>query len=196
MADDKPQPNAVKERPAADDDGRVYPFGFYGGGQAAPQTTHETRHGDPQVVKLWSIYTQGGNNSEDWTFRSRVIACAKRLFDQTPNWFTMQDRNRFVQEYNHLFIIDTLRFIATGRRNINIHTWPDLVSYYPDADNGDYIRRRHGIADQIRDLSIDTKTDAILQNWCKRPGGFDDMMCSLNILFGDLPLRVSKTATE
>lgn len=181
------QPNAVKVRPMSE--GRVYPLGYYGGGQTPPQDTHETREGDPEVVALWERYTHVGNYSQLWDFRSQVIRVAKRLFTETPNWFTMQDRNPWVREYNYLFIVDTLRFIATGQRRIDIYTWPDLITYYPDAQSPRDIGGRRQIADQIRELNIDTKADRLIQLWLSHRGGFDDMMNTLRILFGDLPVR-------
>lgn len=175
-----PMPNRAK----------LFPRG-YSGGQAESVRTHTQRGGDSEVVKLWDAYTDPQNHSELWTFRRWAIRVAHQMFHENGlNWFITQDTNPMVHEYNYQFLIDTLRFIGTGRRQISIHAWPDLVSNHPVKGLND-VSTRHAIADTLKDLGNTTDVDALIQMWCSREGGFDDMVCTLNILFGDLPLKVT-----
>lgn len=171
-------PNSVK----------VFPRG-YSGGQSQTTDRHTTRMGDERINTLWEQYTSPENYSETWEFRRLVIQSAKRLLSGRPNWFLSQDQNPMVMEYNYHFVLDTIRFIASGYRRISIHAWPDLLTNHPKAAI-DGVRERHEIADVFEELALTTSADAIIQAWCSHPHGFDDMVCTLNLLFGDLPLRV------
>lgn len=179
-----PMPNAVKQFPRG-----------YSGGQVQTGPTHETREGDREITRLYEASTQPHNQSATWTFRRQVIAAAKRLLGtDRPNWFLTQDGNPLVQAYNYQFILDTLRFIGTGRRRISIYAWPDLLSNHPDQGLDD-ISERNDIAQQFRELGVDLQVESLIQLWCQHRGGFDDMLCTLYLLFGDLPVRVEREDT-
>lgn len=166
---------------------KVFPRG-YSGGQSFSNTTFKTRTGDAEISELWQEYTQSVNNSNTWHFRKKVFPVAKRLLGGRPNWFLFQDSNPLVRDYNYQFVTDTLRFIGTGKRRISIHAWPDLVSNHP-KDELDDVSERHEIADIFRSMDLSTSVEKLLQMWCSHKGGFDDMVCTLNILFGDIQVK-------
>jgi len=170
---------------------KAFPRG-YSGGQSDTPDKHETRTGDTEVNKLWEKYTSPVNNSTTWAFRRQVLACAKRLLGSHRNWFVAQERNALVTQYNYQFVLDTLRYIGTGRRRISIHAWSDLLINYPVGGLDD-VSERHEIADLFERLNLQTSTVAMLQLWSQHPGGIDDMLCTLNLLFGDLPLKKDPT---
>lgn len=169
---------------------KVFPRG-YSGGQADSQPDHKTRDGDPEITRLWSQYTSPNNQSTAWSFRRQVIESAIRLLNFRPNWFVMQDTNPNISDYNYRFILDTLRFIATGRRHISIHSWPDLLSNKPSQPQE--VSRRHGIEDTFEYHQLSRNACDIVQQWCSHPHGFDDMVWTLNLLFGDLSVKVTPT---
>lgn len=170
-------PNAVK----------LFPRG-YSGGQSPFKSRYTTRGGDLIINELWDRYTSPLNQSTMWSFRKRVIKAAKRLLAGRPNWFITQDENPWVAEYNYQFVVDTLRFIGTGRRRMSVHTWRELVRHAPE-DGLSVASERHDIADMFTKLDLTTSVDALIQMWCSRPKGFDDMVNTLYLLFGDLPVR-------
>lgn len=170
-------PNAVK----------LFPRG-YSGGQSQFKSRYTTRGGDAGINELWERYTSPVNQSTMWSFRKLGVMAAKRLLAGHPNWFIAQDLNPWVDEYNYQFVIDTLRFIGTGRRRMSVYIWRDLVSNAP-AEGLEHVSARHDIADVFDQLKLTTSVDALIQLWCSQDGGFDDMMNTLNLLFGDLPVR-------
>lgn len=168
---------------------KIFPRG-YSGGQSTRDASHAPREGDPEINRLWQQYTSPNNQSTTWAFRRQVIQAAKRLLSGRPNWFLSQDYNPHIRDYNYQFVLDTLRFIGTGRRRISIHAWPDLVSNYP-VDGLDSVSERRDIADAFERLALTTSIDALIQLWCQQRKGFDDMICTLNILFGGIPIRLN-----
>lgn len=171
---------------------KVFPRG-YSGGQSKAGPTHRTREGDPVVNQLYDQFTAPVNNAKMWSFQRRVVQTAVRLFSGRDNWFMAQDRNPMVQQYNYQFLIDTLRFIGTGRRRIPIHAWPDLLSNYP-VEGLDDVAERHDVASVFVDLGLSTSSDALIQMWCQRPNGISDLMYTLHLLFGDVPVKIDHPA--
>lgn len=169
---------------------KIFPRG-YSGGQSRFNFNYTQRGGEEEVSQLWTEYTAPENKSQTWAFRRRVILAAKKLLSSNSNWFVAQDNNPYVDDYNYQFVIDTLRFIGTGYRRINIHSWQILVSNSP-SKGLTAITERHEVAILFKELKLSLSIDALIQLWCQKPNGFDDLMISLNILFGDIQIRNEK----
>lgn len=163
----------------------------YDGGRAQRIDLFTEEKGDPEITALWAEYRKPGVNTTTWTFRKKVIACAKRLLTNNRNVFTRTDGNPLVVEYNYKFLLDTIRYIGTGKRQISIHAWPDLLTHLPKKTTAD-VRDRHDIEVMMRDVGLSTSADTMIQMWCSHKGGFDDMVSSLNLMFGDIKLRTAE----
>lgn len=161
----------------------------YSGGQAESLPTTKFHAGHKEVVALYSEYTAPGALVANWEFRKRVIQLAVRLFSGRTNWFINVDSDLTVQEYNYEFILDTVRFIATGHRRISIATWPTLITH----NQSESIQKEHSeVRKLFRDLALNSDTVSMIQQWCKQPRGIDDLMFTLNILFGDREIQVTR----
>lgn len=165
----------------------------YSGGQSASTAYDVVREGDPEIVQLFNIYTGPANPSMTWDFRKEVIQAAMRLLGGNKNWFMRQDANPLVVEYNYQFVLDTVRFISTGRRKISIYAWPDLLSYHSEGALPKVAERRE-VATLFRELGLTTPIADLIQQWCSHRGGFDDMMYTLNLLFGEVKVKVHHAA--
>jgi hypothetical protein len=171
-------PNAVKEH-------RGNPG--YHGGQADSLPVSAFRDGQRDVVALYQEFTGPGAQVKNWEFRKKVIKLAYRLFTGRTNWFIGIDDDRSVQQYNYEFILDTVRYIATGSRRISIHSWPDLIGHNQPG----FIRKEHSeVRNLFKDLALSNDMVTLIQRWCAQKGGVDDLMLTLNILFGDRVVQV------
>ncbi len=168
------QPNIVKQTQPG-----------YSGGQSMSRTPFAQREGDPELRELWKRYTSHNARSETWKFRKEVLKVAKRLLGAEPNWFQAQDKNPYLVAYNYEFVQDTLRYITTGYRRISIYSWDALVSYNSKPAL-DAIVGRKGIGDYVKRHQVDQSLVILIQQWVSHPGGFDDLIRSLNIMFGDI----------
>jgi len=160
----------------------------YSGGQASSSVRYDTREGDPEIVELMNRYTGPEAHSTTWEFRRQVIAAAVRLLKGNSNWFILQDTNPMVQEYNYLFLQDTLRYIATGHRQLSVYAWQDLLTHTPETALKD-VKSRHEISDKFKELTLSTSLTALIQRWLSHPKGFDDFMFSLHLMFGRMDMR-------
>lgn len=163
----------------------------YSGGQAKAQQRFTMRQGDPRVVDLFVEYTNFPRRTVHWEFRKRVIDLARILFNGNYNWFIRQDNNAYITEHNYAFLQDTVRFIATGRRRLSIHTWPMLLTAEP-ASGLQLIEDRRVISELFKDLGLSTNNNNVLQKWLSQENGFDDLMYTLNMLFGSIPEKINK----
>lgn len=161
----------------------------YSGGQAQAQRRYITSVRDERVRDLMLEYTTFPTRTVHWEFRKRVIAEAKRLFGGNYNWFVMQDTNAERVDWNYKFLLDTIRFVATGRRELDIHSWPMMLTDEPPTGL-QLIGGRAEIANLFKKLALSTSLEAMLQKWCMQPKGFDDLMQTLNMLFGKAAVRI------
>lgn len=161
----------------------------YSGGQAQAQRRYITSVRDERVRDLFLEFTTFPTRTVHWDFQKRVIAEALRLFGGNYNWFIMQDSNAQRVDWNYKFLLDTIRFIATGRRELSIHTWPMMVTDEPPAGL-QLIGVRTDVANLFKTLALSTSPEAMIQRWVSQPGGFDDLMYTLNILFGKATVKV------
>uniref|UniRef100_A0AB39CCT3 Virion structural protein n=1 Tax=Pseudomonas phage RVTF4 TaxID=3236931 RepID=A0AB39CCT3_9VIRU len=161
----------------------------YSGGQAFAQRRYITSVRDERIRDLMLEYTTFPTRTTQWEFRRRVIAEAKRLFGGNYNWFIMQDTNAQRVDWNYKFLLDTIRFIATGRRELDIHSWPMMLTDEPPTGL-QLIGARSDIGDLFKKLALQTSTEAMIQKWLTQKNGFDDMMYTLNMLFGKATVKV------
>ena len=141
------------------------------------------REGIPEVVSLYREFTEPGAKVNNWQFKRKVINLAMRLFNNGgTNWFLRADEDSSIQEYNYEFILDTVRYIATGRRRISMHAWPSLMS----AHDPNAIRKEHmAIRKLFSELALNVSTTELIQRWCSHKDGVYDLMFTLNLMFGD-----------
>lgn len=161
----------------------------YSGGQYKAAQRFTMRQGNPQVHELYLIFTNEPRVSVTWDFRKKVIQLAQSLFEGDFNWFIRQDKNAMVTDQNYLFLIDTVRFIATGSRRLSIYTWPALLTY--DVPVGKTVDTRDEISKLFIETALATDTTTLISKWLSHKDGFNDMMYTLNMLFGNLPKQIN-----
>lgn len=173
-------PNAVKEH-------RSNPG--YHGGRADSLPLVAFRDGHPDVDALMQEFIAPGAPTATWEFRRKVIRLAVILFTGRTNWFISVDSEPTIQHYNYEFILDTVRYIATGHRRLSIHSWPDLIGHNQDG----VIDKEHAaVRSLFKDLALSNDMLSLIQRWCSYKGGVEDLMYTLNILFGDRVIQVTE----
>ena len=174
-------PNAVKQFPRG-----------YGGGQVQAVETHEIRPGDPEVKALWIEFTKPTpeNKFSTWKNTQRVLKTAMRLFNYNgANYLTKIDSESLDYDYKKEFILDTIRYIGTGKRKMSMSTWSTLITDHPEGsaseeDEADFFTKA------FSENNVPTRIDNMIQKWCSYPGGLNDLMYTLNLLFGEIKIRL------
>lgn len=137
--------------------------------------------GDATVATLYELFANRLVDSTAWTYRRRVLDTALRLFDRMDEWLLLQSENAHMRGYNLEFIQDTLNFIRTGQRTMSIETWLELLHEQGEIEQGSLDPRA---AKTYFTLQAGEDTVGILQKWCGQPRGFQDLVCTLHVLFG------------
>lgn len=162
----------------------------YSGGQAKSVRRFEMRMGDPRVHALFMEFTNFPKQAITWEFQKRVINLALDMFAGEYSWFIRQDANALLNDQNYGFVLDTVRFIATGRRKLSIHTWPALLTYDVPVVT-ESVEGRRDIYKLMLALSVGTQSEAFIAQWLSQKDGFNDLMYTMNMLFGNVPEKVT-----
>lgn len=132
------------------------------------------------ITKLYQDRVQRRLNSVGWNYRAEVLKMALQLFGRLPEWYRLQCEFP-AGEYQVRFLQDTFQYIATGKRKMSPLTMRELLigsanttskttTYPKDYDPFEVLGTR--------------LTANVIAKWCQHPGGFDDMLCTLYVLFG------------
>lgn len=162
----------------------------YSGGQLKASQRFEMRKGDQRVHDLFVEFSNFPKRARTWDFQRRLINLAQEIFEGDYSWFIRQDSNALVKDQNYAFILDTIKFIATGRRKFSIYTWPALVTYDIPVDN-ESVEGRREIYHLLEQLKVPSATNAFIQRWVCQPKGIDDLMYTMHLLFGNVPEKIN-----
>lgn len=135
----------------------------------------------PEVKTLIDLWRSPGISPNAWHFRSVAIATAARVFGDFEKWLNLQLAvNDRVYDMNLRFLEDTVQYIRTGHRTTSVENWLMLVlDNQPPQD---------GVASAARSRASLTITPGefkdFIADWCQWSDGFDDMVCTMHVLFG------------
>lgn len=117
-------------------------------------------------------------DTKSWPYRSEVLNFAVKAIGNLNSWLSEMEKSPYVYGRRYDFLVDTIRFVETGKRSLDTHSWFELLEDNVLADRTARVNR-----DKIpRPKAF--RTEAFLAQWCAQPKGFQDMLCSLNVLFG------------
>jgi hypothetical protein len=189
---------------------RVYPRGFLGaslGEQIKPSEnpansdlmTHNyhpdwfkvnkaPREVNRNVEALWARLNSTHHEIDNIEFREYMLKIALKAFgtDNFLDWVYAHLKAPSTGELQIDFLRDTLKFIQTGQRTLNVFTWLSMLSKMEvvankTADDGSmnyFFVNENGHARNISVIDV-------IQRWCSQPGGFADLGTTLHILFGE-----------
>lgn len=143
------------------------------------------------IQELFSAHVREEPGVLSFEFRERVLRAAVRAFG-TPffdTWFLAQLQSPFVGRNQRDFLDDCLRFLMGQRRHLTLPNWAALLTI-ENADEGTLqpskvAREYFGLNGNngVRKLTVQDT----IQSWCSQPGGHEDLLCALQILFGAAP---------
>lgn len=143
-----------------------------------------------EVNDLFSRIFKATPGTKTMEFRERILKAALTAFGTTDflDWCELQAGNPYFTSLHKRFMNDTFKFINTGEREINIYTWDRLISPGIAAQkdvNTPYEYRQYFKMDQASLFRKPSTVQGTIQSWVSQPGGFEDMIQSLRIMFCD-----------
>jgi len=144
---------------------------------------------NPAVDALWKDYVSGAAFTTSFAFRERILVAALGAFG-TQNfydWCILQSSSPFLSSAHRKFFNDTLTFIETGKRSVNVSSWLNILSATPDHQNNSPIplrtREYFGVDLNVyNQRSLDLSDNLVV--WTSQQGGFEDLLGTLVVLFG------------
>lgn len=143
-----------------------------------------------ELENLWNQYKTGDRFIASFAFREQILKTSLESFgtDSFYEFCKIQTQSPYFTEMHRRFMNDTFNFITTGKRTLNIFSWMKLIECKEPKTNDDQIAYTY---DQFfgtnkplnfrRDVSV---VNAV-QSWVSNVNGFDDMLGTLHIFFGD-----------
>lgn len=157
-----------------------------------PQTSSVDANPDVEALYGKWINQEPGWNS--FEFKRSVFISAFGAFGTKDffEWFYSQQASPAFGDMHRRFLEDTIVFLQTGRRNLNLEAWASLITVRDSGERVNVYTEEakvfFGIADanaQYRRAQY-RQLPEVLGQWLSHARGFDDLVGTLHILFGNL----------
>jgi hypothetical protein len=191
---------------------RLYPRGFVGGIPATkmermePHTTTLT-HSQGRIVvsqptdselcvnddveALYSAYITRTGRVTTMEFRDAVLRAALRAFGSGSffRWYSEQRSSPGMGDLQYRFLVDTLGYLQGKPRSMDMPMWESLIGAvqaidppqsYAAAAEQFFGAKHYEARARYNDSVVE-----VLQLWCSRPNGIEDLLQSLHLLFGN-----------
>ncbi len=149
---------------------------------------------NPTVETLYGQWINRAPETTSFEYRKKVWIAALNAFGTNNfyEWFVAQYASPAFGDLHKRFLEDTLHFLQEGRREIDLTVWTSLISVTDagerDLELADDGKEFFGIADaehQWRRADNRQLTE-VIQKWLTHARGFDDLVGTLHLLFGNL----------
>lgn len=144
-----------------------------------------------EVDDLYEEWSKNNTLIKTMEFREKIIKAAKNAFNNVSiyNWLNTQKYANTVTSTHENFISETIGFVLGSPRSIQTSQWIRLLEVSEKAQSInldiDKYFNRNNIQNQLK-FSSSLLTDFIVK-WVSQPNGFEDMLLSLYVVFGDRP---------
>ena len=136
---------------------------------------------DQELRDLVKMYRLNPMITANWVFKHQVIQAVKRLFGRFDEFLLDQASNRKLNQNALDLLVDTVRFINCGQREVALDTRLTIMKM--DADAGE-LNKRHPTSESYQSkglLKVPVKD--VYWHWMQHRGGFDDMFKTATLIF-------------
>lgn len=145
-----------------------------------------------EIQRLWTITLSNGSEVRSFEHKEEILRVALKAFgcESLLQWIHAQQTSGEYGDLHSRWIDETLEMIYQDRpRTMGYHSWSRLLTV------GGNQKAKTGISDIAQRLIVEqyprpgrTRGDVSIQeliiDWVRQPGGIDDLMASLYVLFG------------
>lgn len=183
---------------------KIYPSGFLGSStvamieESAVQAVRQRLFGtvvnselpafsaNRDISALWKEVVSGTQDFKSFEFKERIVRAAITAFGTKTikAWVEAQHRSEYHTPYHQSWIEETLNYVLASKpRAYPWSVWFPLMRCgqgEPIKGTSMAVRRILEESPDVRALSVE---DFIVM-WCRQPDGVNDLIASLNIVFG------------
>lgn len=157
---------------------------------------HSNYLANAEVCDLWIDVISGDPDYKTFAFKERILRCALTAFgtERIVDWIIAQNDNPKAGDNHYRWIDETILYVFAGKnRELSNNNWNVLLSA------GGAGSTRSGVSKVVKhymlgepDKSIwytapyrgDMTVREFILAWVRAKGGMEDLMTSLNVLFG------------
>lgn len=132
--------------------------------------------------------------SDKLSFNKAVIIEAFKSFGDNnfADWIRLQKNSRYFTVNHQKFILETLKFIETGKRDTSIRTW-EVILHREIIDDAEHVSKNPKFDTELKNfftkqlddgLALSNSLLRIIPQWLSHRGGNEDLLLTLNIIFG------------
>lgn len=136
---------------------------------------------DDRVTEEYCRWQEDRAGFRSWATHETAIKLAIELFGDFQSWLREQQDNPNLSPHGWSFLLETIRFINTGERRVNVFTHTSMILMDVDAFN----RMPQGDRKVKLASLVLPSPDTVFCHWLRQPNGFSDMLCSLAVFFGN-----------
>ena len=137
--------------------------------------------GDRDVKRFMETMTVAvGPRVNSWNFRRNVLVVASKLFGDFRAFLEAQEKNLALSPHQRALLADTVTFINCGKRPISLRTRAELIS----AEKGvGYKTWPPSTPVTVNALRV--PVEDYMYHWINHSEGFFDLLCTLDLIFGE-----------
>lgn len=146
------------------------------------------------ITEMYEALVGQYTTRDKLTLMKAIILEAFRNFGDRDfgDWVNMQRSSRYFTRKHQEFILDTMRFISTGRRDTSIRTWEIVLRRQLICDTDSVHqnpRYDKCVGEFFNSSAVDGSTltgsmHRVISQWMSQRHGHEDLLLTLNILFG------------
>lgn len=148
----------------------------------------------PQVEGLVTKYLADPRALTRFEYREEIITVFKQAFGMLNfrTWVELQSECEYFTAFHRKFLIDTLEFLSSGKRRMDIESWHRIL--YDTAVVNAPKRERINTNDWFGepkpnpkpwDGLVPTLTNDVICRWLEKPAGFKDLLFFAAIMFAE-----------
>lgn len=143
-----------------------------------------TIDGYDDIYELYKTFMANGPNTGSYEFfKDACIRCAYTYGD-FKQWVRLHAMSAKLTNTQFDFIIDTLKFIETGKRSMHITNWIRVIKLNPEQQVTEVEHKRR--LNMIENFHVSSNP---VPDWVSHEGGLADLILTTATLFGGIQER-------
>lgn len=147
-----------------------------------------------EITRLYNRWLGDPNCLKDFDTREELLKIAKLVFE-TPSffkWIKLQTEHAQLGDLHVAFLTDTLEYLSVGERRLQVSQWISLLEKAIKSEGATvnldrfFDKELYGRANGY-DKILPSNTVAVIARWTGWPRGFEDLLISLFVIFGNRP---------
>ena len=154
-----------------------------------PLSAHRFPSNLEGLDSVYEVYMERKSKRGDtqtYDFLKRAATACAYTYGDFLQWARVHAMAAKISVTQFDFIIDTIRFIKTGRRRMNLPLWARVLKFEPNLQVTEV---QHATRLKLIEQELEGLPNSPIPLWCSHEGGLDDLILASAIMFGGIQTR-------